>query len=323
MRAEIRSLIPEDGEETALSYALITPARNETAFIEYTIRSVIQQTVLPVRWVIVSDGSTDGTDEIVKTYVATYSWIELLRMPERSERHFAGKVHAFNAGYERVKGFGCDVIGSLDADISFDKDYFSFLLQKFADNPQLGVAGTPFTEGTTGYDFRYASTEHVSGACQLFRRECFEAIGGYVPLKVGGIDLVAVTTARMKGWHTKTFTEKTCVHHKRTQTGQVNLKSAFRSGYHDYLMGSHPLWQLLRCAYHLTKKPLIFGGSALLIGYFWALATRAKRPVSEELVIFRRKEQMKRLTSLLRKGVSANVALCGVFSSLALLVFAA
>src|ERR1700733_12721057 len=108
------------------SYVIITPARNEAQFIELTLKCVAEQTILPLKWVIVSDGSTDGTDEIVRKYAAVYPWIELVRMPERQERHFAGKVHAFNAGYARVRDLDYSVIGSMDGDISFDEDYFSF-----------------------------------------------------------------------------------------------------------------------------------------------------------------------------------------------------
>ena len=106
--------------QTLSKYVLITPARDEAAFIELTIQSVIRQTLLPVKWVIVSDGSTDGTDEIVKKYAAAHSFIELLRMPERRDRSFSGKACAFNAGYERVKEFDFEVIANLDGDISFD-----------------------------------------------------------------------------------------------------------------------------------------------------------------------------------------------------------
>ncbi len=123
---------------SVLSYVLVSPARNEAQFIELTIKSVIAQTVRPIKWVIVSDGSTDGTDDIVKKYAAENPWIELVRMPERRERDFAGKVHAFNAGYARLKHLEYAVIGSLDADISFDEDYFSFLLHKLADDPRIG-----------------------------------------------------------------------------------------------------------------------------------------------------------------------------------------
>src|SRR5687767_1529758 len=136
-----------------LSYVLITPARNEEKFIESTIRSVIGQSVRPLRWVIVSDGSTDGTDGIVKRYADEHPWIELLRMPERTERDFGGKVRCFNCGYERLKGLEFDLMGNLDADITFEADYYEFLLGKFEANPQLGIGGTPFTEGDGIYDF--------------------------------------------------------------------------------------------------------------------------------------------------------------------------
>ena len=121
------------------TYVLITPARNEAQFIESTVKSVIAQTVPPVKWVIVSDGSTDGTDEIVSRYLKEYTWIELLRMPERAERHFAGKVFAFDAGYERIKDLGVDVVGNLDADVTFEPDHFEYLLKMAASDPKLGV----------------------------------------------------------------------------------------------------------------------------------------------------------------------------------------
>ncbi len=279
-----------------LAYVIVTPARNEAAFLEQTIQSVIAQKVRPLRWIIVSDGSTDGTDEIVTRYAAKHNWIELVRMPERRERHFAGKVNAFNAGYARVKHLPYDCICSLDADITFDPEYFEFLLARFVGNPRLGVVGTPFHEGGKGYDYRYSSSEHVSGACQLFRRECFESIGGYVPLKAGGIDLAAVLTARMKGWQTRSFTEKWCDHHRKMGTAsQRSLMITFKGGYHDYLMGGHPVWQIFRSAYQMCKRPFVIGGCVLLTGYLWAAATRAEKIVPADLVKFRRKEQMQRL----------------------------
>jgi biofilm PGA synthesis N-glycosyltransferase PgaC len=287
---------------TNLSYVLVTPARNEAQFIELTIKSVVSQTRLPTKWVIVSDGSTDGTDEIVSQYAAGHSWIELVRMPERRERNFAGKVGAFNAGYERVKGIPYDVIGSLDGDTSFDEQYFAFLLGKLAEDGALGLVGTPFQEVSTGesYDYRFVSIEHVSGACQLFRRECFDQIGGYVPMQGGGVDHVAVLTARMKGWKTRTFTDKVCHHHRKIGTAQRGkLMVAFKTGALDYALGGHPLWECFRTVYQMTKKPFFIAGLMLGVGYFWALLRGKDRPVSPELVAFRRREQMKRLRDFL------------------------
>jgi glycosyltransferase involved in cell wall biosynthesis len=282
---------------TLPKYVLITPARNEAKFIELTLKSVISQTVLPAKWVIVSDGSTDGTDDIVNRYIGDHPWIELVRMPERRERHFAGKVYAFNAGYARLKDVEYDYLGSLDADISFDTEYFEFLLRQLADNPALGLVGTPFAEESKEvYDYRFTSVEHVSGACQIFRRECFEIIGGYTPIKGGGIDLVAVVTARMKGWGTRTFTEKVCHHHRKMNSAMnQGLKLKFRWGQSDYRLGSHPAWEFVRCFYQMRKQPYVIGGLLILAGYYSSLISRRPRAVSAEFMEFRGGEQMQRL----------------------------
>lgn len=222
-------------------------------------------------------------------------------MPERVERHFSGKVEAFHAGYRRLAGLDYDAIGSLDGDISFDEEYFSFLLQRLAENPSLGLVGTPFREGDyVTYDYRFVNIEHVSGACQLFRRECFEEIGGYVPVKGGGIDYIAVTTARMKGWKTRTFTEKVSVHHRPMGTAQHGvLKARFQTGIKDYALGNHPVWEIFRVLYQATRRPVLMGAVALAVGYVWASIRRRERVVSPELMAFTRHEQMRRLERLL------------------------
>ena len=282
---------------SALSYVVISPARNEAQFIGLTLESMIAQTVKPLRWVIVSDGSTDGTDELVLKYAAQHPWIQLVRMPERRERNFAGKIFAFNAGFAQVKDLKFDVMASLDADISFDPEYFSFLLEKLAGDRTLGLVGTPFKDGPNGiYDYRFVNIEHVSGACQVFRRECYEQIGGYVPVKGGGVDFVAVTTARMRGWKTRTYTEKTCLHHRVMGTAQHGtLKMKYRTGVKDYALGNHPLWELSRTFYQMTNPPFFIGSVMMASGYVWSMLTRAQRPVSDELVAFCRREQMARL----------------------------
>ena len=278
------------------SYVVITPARNEAELIELTLRSMIAQSVHPLKWVVVSDGSTDGTDDIVRKYARDHPWIELARMPERCERHFAGKVIAFNAGWDLVKDLDAEIICSLDGDISFEPDYFEFLLSKFLENPLLGVAGTPFTEGQGTYDFRFTSIEHVSGACQLFRRKCFLEIGGYTPIRGGGVDLVAVLTARMRGWQTRTFPDRVCFHHRKMGSGMnQGLKLPFKWGQTDYRLGGHPIWQFFRCFYQMSKRPYILGGLLCLTGYYFAFAVRRQRDVTPELSKFRGEEQMQRL----------------------------
>ena len=284
-----------------MKYVLITPAHNEEAFIEKTLASVCTQTAPPARWVIVDDGSTDRTAEIVENYTKRYPWIELVRRPKQPNRSFAGKVHAFNAGLERVRSLQCEVIGNLDADLSFDSDYLAFLMRKFSDDPKLGVAGTPFTEDD-GYDSAKDSFEgenHVAGGCQLFRRQWFEDVGGYSPNPAGGIDWIAVTTARMKGWRTRSFPQKRFHHYRSLGTaGKSGVAASFSYGVKDYYLGGSPIWQLFRVAYRATKKPL--DALALLLGYCLAAIRRVKRPVTRDLMRFHRREQMKKLRAIFR-----------------------
>jgi glycosyltransferase involved in cell wall biosynthesis len=281
-----------------MKYVLITPAHNEERFIRKTLESVASQSLLPERWVIVNDGSTDSTAEVVTSYTQRFPWIQLVNRSQRMKRDFAAKVYAFNTGLERVESVDFDVIGNLDADISFDSDYLAFLVEKFADDPQLGVAGTPFLEN--GYDSARDSFEgenHVAGGCQLFRRKCFQDVGGYVPNPAGGIDWIAVTTARMKGWKTRSFPEKRFYHYRTLGTaGRSNWAANFSYGEKDYYLGGSPLWQVFRVAYRATKRPV--EGVALLAGYSWAATHRMKRPVSRELMRFHRTEQMYKLRAI-------------------------
>lgn len=288
--------------ENRLSYVVITPARNEERYIEKLIQSMISQTVLPAKWVIVNDGSTDATATIVGKYLDNHSWMDLLNLSPHRDRSFAAKVHAFNAGLQRVKDLQFDVIGNLDSDVSFEADYIEFLLDKFAQDANLGVCGTIFREeGYSSGSDSFEGSNHVAGGCQLFRRRCFEQIGGYVPNKAGGIDWVAVTTARMKGWTTRSFREKYFFHYRSLGTAERSLlASAFSYGEKDYYLGNHPLWEAFRIAYRALKRPFVLGSIALLSGYLWALVRRIDRAVSDELMRFHRQEQMKKLSSILK-----------------------
>jgi glycosyltransferase involved in cell wall biosynthesis len=263
----------------------------------------VAQTVRPLKWVIVSDGSTDGTDAIVNKYAADYPWIELMRMPERRERSFGGKAHAVNAAYASVRSLDFQVVVNLDADISVCGDYFAFLLSKLAAYPALGVVGTPFQEASgQTYDYRFVSIEHVSGACQVFRRQCFEDINGYRPIAGGGVDHIAIMVARMKGWQTRTFLEKVCEHHRTMGTAEhASYAAWFRTGVKDYRLGGHPLWEFFRVVYRLTKRPVIVGGLILGAGYLWAMVRQIEKPLSRELEAFHRQDQMRRLKNFLTR----------------------
>jgi len=286
-----------------MTYVLITSARNEERFITKTLDSMVAQTVLPERWVIVDDGSTDHTAEIVESYAERHPWIELVRRVRDRDRHFASKAHAVNTGLERANSLQFEILGNLDADVSFGPDYMEFLMQRFSEDPDLGVAGTPFTQ-EGHYDSSKDSFEgenYVAGPCQLFRRECFQEIGGYVPNRAGGLDWIAVMTARMMGWKVRAFPEKRFHHYRPLGTaGRGDLRAIFSYGEKDYYLGGSPVWQLFRVAYRMAKKPVLLGGLALLSGYCWAALRRVKRAVSPELMRFHRREQKKKLRAIFR-----------------------
>jgi glycosyltransferase involved in cell wall biosynthesis len=291
-------------KRTALPiYVLVTPSRNEASFIEKTLESVVRQTVLPAKWVIVNDGSTDETGTVAAKYAEKYRWIEVVCLPVRRERNFAAKVNAFNAGQERVKDLNYELIGNLDSDVSLEEDHFEFLLLKFKDDARLGVAGTVFKE-ESGYNSETDSSEgqlHVSGQCQLFRRQCFEEIGGYFANKAGGIDWIAVTTARMKGWKTRSFREKSFFHHRHLGRAERSVfAAAFSYGEKDYYLGGHPIWELFRVGFRMLKRPYFIEGFALGLGYGWAAVRRLRRPISKELMAFHRREQMRKLKAIFR-----------------------
>ena len=290
-----------------MKYILISPARNEERFITKTLDSVVAQTCLPERWVIVDDGSTDQTAKVVEDYAKRYPWIELVRRLQDPDRNFASKAQAVALGFGRVNSVPFDVVGNLDADVSFETDYMEFVMQKFSEDPELGLAGTPFTQDGD-YDSSRDSFEgenYVAGPCQLFRRQCFEEIGGYVANRAGGVDWIAAMTARMKGWKVRSFPEKRFHHHRTLGTAEQGpLRALFSYGEKDYYLGGSPVWELFRVTYRMAKKPVLLGGLALLAGYAWAALRRVKRAVSPELMHFHRREQMKKLGAIVRTVLS-------------------
>jgi glycosyltransferase involved in cell wall biosynthesis len=288
-----------------MKYVLISSSRNEEKFIALTLESVTRQTRLPERWVIVDDGSNDRTGAIADEWAKRFPWIEVIHNPKRDTRNFAAKANNVNAALAKLESAGVsfDAVGNLDTDTSFEPGYMEFLLGKFAADPKLGCVGTPFTQ-EGGYDSTRDSFEgenFVAGPIQLFRRDCFRAAGGYVASPAGGVDWIAVMTARMQGWTVRSFADKRYHHHRLMGTAEKSpVNSLFHYGQKDYYLGGSPVWQMFRVTYRLLKKPYVIGGLALFAGYVWAALKRVKRPISPELVRFNRAEQMKKLGAIFR-----------------------
>jgi glycosyltransferase involved in cell wall biosynthesis len=278
-------------------YIIITPAHNEEAFIAKTAESMIAQTIRPVKWVVVNDASQDRTREIMEGFAREHSFIELVNLERAAGRHFGNKVRAFNAGLERVKDLQFDFIGNLDADISFEPTYFESVLKQFATDTKLGLAGGmvhSFTDGE--YVSQEVALDSVAGAVQLFRRDCFERVGGYRPLPNGGIDAAAEIAARMYGWTTRTFAEFPVKEHRLTGSATARpLASRVKEGRRMHSLGYGLLFFLFRCLYRSMTKPVILGSGAALYGYVGSVLSRSPVALPPDVVRFLRNEQRGKL----------------------------
>jgi len=290
----------KQGEKQSRRYILMTAAYNEEANIEKTFESVLAQTVLPERWVIVSDGSLDGTDEIVQRYAGKCAFIRFLRVTRSPGRSFRSKVMALHAGNKFLQDVPFEFIGNLDADVSVGASYFRDLIAKFQERPQLGLAGGFVFEEENG-EFQSRGTNRVysvAHAAQLVRRECYEAIGGYAILEYGGEDWHAQVCAQMKGWEIEAFPELRIFHHRHTGEGGNLLRHKFRQGKMDYSFGSDPAFEILKCVRHLTESPFFIGSLARLMGFSWSFVTRERKPFSDEFIAFLRGEQKQKMIAL-------------------------
>ena len=280
-------------------YILITAAHNEQDFIEETILSVINQLCKPIEWIIVSDGSTDATESIVNKYVSENSFIKLLTNNRKEGRDFAKKVHALNIGLKNIQTSEYDYIGILDADVSFDKDYYSILIEEFKKNPKLGITGGNYFDIIGEKKIPIYQHYSVRGATQFFRKECFDKIDGIKPLKYGGEDALACFAARMYGWEIKNINSLIVLHHRATGTTAGHIfRTRFRDGLVEYNIGYHPLFQLVKCIGRIRQKPIIIGSVLRFFGYWWANLKREKHIISKELLSFIREDQISRLKRL-------------------------
>lgn len=284
------------------SYALVTAAFNEEAVINQTIASVLAQTHPPIRWIIVSDGSTDGTDAIIARHAGQHAFLRLLRITKKHPRNFTAQVNAINAGFAELKHVGCDFIGNFDADVTIEPDYFERVLGLFESDSELGLAGGCIYERCNQGDFRARKTNSsrsVPHAVQLFRRECFRQVRPYVPLPHGGSDSYAEVVARMKGWRVQSFADLHVFHHRPTNSAGSLLRNCFRQGRMDYSLGYLPAYEAAKLLRRLSASPILSGALARAAGFLYCYVTRARHEVPPQFMGFLRREQKSALHSSL------------------------
>jgi len=281
-------------------YVVITPARNEEAFIADTIQAVISQTLRPLKWIIVNDGSTDKTREIVESYVKRYNFIKLLNLERGGDRDFGRKAVAFSHGLANLQNLDYEFIGNLDADITMAPDYYHNVIKYFTTDPQLGVVGGIVYTKIGERFFTYDETlDSVAGAVQLFRKACFEAVGGYIPLKLGGIDTVAEIKARMLGWTVRKLPDQKVIENRRMGSPMASpLGIKLREGRQFYSLGYGLLFFTMRCIYRSKDSPFIIGSIASLYGFLESFLLRQPVLPQKEIVAYLRSEQRQRLKRL-------------------------
>jgi poly-beta-1,6-N-acetyl-D-glucosamine synthase len=292
-------------------FVLVTPVKDEEKLIGKTIESVVAQSVCPKEWVIVSDGSTDRTNDIILEWAKNHSWIRLLALKPRQGRSFAAVVHNTEIGIRHLECKDYAFLGLLDSDVTFQPDYFEQLIRRFDAEPALGLAGGVVIDVGLPRDRFPRNRIDVPGAVQFFRRECFETIGGLIPIPEGGWDAMTCVMARMHGYETKLFTDLVVDHLKPrniSQGGAVRRK--WQMGLRDYASGYHPLFEAVKCVSRLKDAPFAIGAVAWWSGYCSAMLTRRTRIVDPKVVAHIRTEQTARLRAMAGLEFGVNPA-CG------------
>ncbi len=285
-----------------LPYTIITPVRNEAQYIETTIRSMVNQTVPPGEWIIVNDGSTDETASIVAAHARRHPWLRLVNRDRREQgqdrQRGKGVIDTFYYGYEQRHSDGYGFIVKLDGDVSFEPEYFEFLLAKFSANPDLGIAGGSLYEQLDGQTWTLRSApDHVRGPIKMYRRACFEAIGGLE--RALGWDGIDEWAALAKGWQVCSFDEMRVFHHRATGAATGKLKSKLEQGYGTHYMGYHPLYTLARGIRHMTMRPYVLGGVTLVLGHLTAWLRGREQYGDPSVLRYVRRTQRKQLAGLL------------------------
>lgn len=275
-----------------IKYNIISPVRNEEDFVEKTIESVINQTVLPQEWILVNDGSTDRTEEIIKSYVEKYNWIKLITLTDRGYYYpGTGVVEVVKKGFEAISEKNWEYLVKLDCDITVETDYFENILNEFIINPKLGIAsgGIYLVEDSKQIQEK-SQDDHPWGASKVYRRTCFEEINGWKPIP--GWDLADLLSAQMKNWETRCFSEYKILHYRGTGTRRTDITSGrFLLGRFHFRYGYGPFYTLTKSLYHLGENPIILGGVSIFTGYLYAAIRNEDRLFEKDMRRFLRNKQ--------------------------------
>lgn len=263
-------------------YAIVSAVKDEAVHVRRTLESVIAQTVRPVRWIIVDDGSRDGAPEIVERYTRDHAWITLLRLQhDRARQPGSAVIRAFQAGYELLRSEEFDLIVKLDCDLELPADYFEALLSRFAQEPRLGIAsGVYLEQRRTGWFVVPMPAYHAAGASKAVRKACFEQIGGFIPAR--GWDTVDEIKAQALGWQTRHFPELQFYHLKSEGSGIGQVRTNVMLGEIYHQTGGGALFFSLKLLHRaIVSRPPVVGAVVMLYGYLRSVLSRRPLLVSD------------------------------------------
>jgi len=279
------------------AYIVITPVRNEEKYLPLTLASMYAQTVKPKQWILVDDGSIDGTGKLIDQAAATHPWVTALHRADRGSRQAgSGVIAAFYDGYNMIAGNDWDYVVKFDGDLSFDPDYFELCLREFAVDSTLGIAGgtcSKLVQGKRVPEFAGEPPFHVRGPTKIYRRACFEAIGGLI--KAPGWDTVDLIKANMLGWKTRTFPHIQLVHHRPTGGAYGSWANYVKNGLANYITGYHPVFMACKCV-RRTLRNLNLEGLGLWCGFMKGYLWRIPRISDPAMIRYLRHQQWRALT---------------------------
>ena len=282
-------------------YVIISPVRNEEDYLELTLKSVINQSVRPVEYILVNDGSTDKTPEIIDKYVADHKWLKRVDIEDRGH-YLPGKgvVGAFYVGYNEVETQDWEYIVKLDCDLEFDENYFETIFKEFENNSKLGIAsGCTYIYKKDQLVREPTQSDHPVGPSKIYKRECWNDIGGIK--KLPGWDLADLLDAQMNGWETRCYFDLKLIHYRLTGSRRKGLWGPkFLQGRFEYMHGYSFIYTLLKAIKDTFAKPLIIGSIAKVSGYIYASIKGEDYIFEKEMRSFLRKKHRKILLGFLK-----------------------
>jgi len=278
-------------------YVIVSPVRDEAAHIEKTIAAVKSQSMLPLRWIVVDDGSTDGTGSILDRHASNTYWMTVVHRANRGRRlNGGGVMEAFADGFAIVDGQPWAYLAKLDGDLSFAPDYFERCLTTFGADRTLGIGGgvvCRLEHGEAVVDSKGDPPFHVRGATKIYRRECWDRIAPLV--QAPGWDTIDEVKANMLGWTTRTFPALRVIQHKPTGSADGAWRNAFKNGRANYVTGYDPLFMLAKCLKRTVAAPAGGGGVAMALGFCSGYMASLPRVPDTEAIGYLRRQQRLRL----------------------------